>query len=334
MKNILITGAGGFIGSFLVEEGVKLGYQVYAGIRASSKTEYPQDKNIRIFTINLDDKSKLIKNFKDYAQQEIHFQYIIHNAGITKSINKKDFLKVNYQGTRNLVDALIESDCIPEKFLFISSLEAYGHGNEKTMQPVRETDTPKPFSLYGESKLKSEQYLKSLENFPYLILRPTGVYGPRERDYFVYIRTINRGLEFYIGREKQYLSFVYVKDLVRLIYLGLESKIVNNSYFVTDGKDYTSRDLAVIVKQILGKKCIKIIIPKTLIRWISYIAEPLSALVHKKTVLNPDKYKTMTCVNWLCDPGRLQEDFGFNAEYDLRKGMEEAIEWYKLNHWI
>lgn len=318
----------------MAEEGVKRGYQVYAGIRPTSKTQYLKDENIRIFTLNLNDKSKLIKDFKEYAQNGIRFHYIIHNAGVTKSINKKDFLKVNYQYTRNLVEALIESNCTPEKFLYMSSLEAFGNGDEKTMQPVRDTDLPKPSSLYGKSKLKSEQYLEFLKNFPHLILRPTGVYGPREKDYFVYIRTINRGMEFYIGRKRQYISFIYVKDLVRVAYMSLDSKIVNRSYFVTDGKDYTSSDLAGIVKQILKKKCIRITIPKTLVHWISYVAEPVSALFHKHTVLNPDKYEALTCVNWLCDSRKLYEDFGFNPEYDLKKGMKETIEWYKLNHWI
>ncbi|MBE0650450.1 MAG: NAD(P)-dependent oxidoreductase [Bacteroidales bacterium] len=334
MKNILITGANGFIGSFLAEEGIKLGYQVFASVRATSKTEYLKDKNIQIFTLNLDDKSKLIRDFKEFSQKGIHFHYFIHNAGITKAVNKKDFLKVNYQYTKNLVEALIESDCIPEKFVYMSSLEAYGHGNEKTMEPVRETDTPKPFSRYGKSKLKSEQYLKCLKDFPYLIIRPTGVYGPREKDYFIYIKAIKRGFEFYIGRKKQHLSFVYVKDLVRFVYTGIESQIVNRSYFVTDGKTYTSNDLAKNVKDILGKKCLKIVIPKIVVRWISTFAEPISHMLHKQTVLNPDKYQALTSTNWLCNSDKIKEDFDFVANYDLKKGMKETIDWYRSNHWI
>lgn len=334
MKNILITGASGFIGSFLAEEGIKRNYRVYAAVRASSKTQYLKDKKIRIILLDLADKSKLVRDFEDFKQNGIHFHYVIHNAGVTKSINKKDFRKVNYQYTCNLIEALTESGCIPDKFLYMSSLEAFGHGDEKSMQPLRETDAPRPFSLYGKSKLESEQYLRSIENFPYLILRPTGVYGPRERDYFVYIKAINRGFEFYIGRKKQYLSFVYVKDLTRLAYLTLESTIVNDSYFVTDGNSYTSGDLATVVKDILKKKCMKITVPKITVRWVSYVVEPIFALVNKHTVLNPDKYKALTCVNWLCDTGRLKDDFNFSATYDLKKGMKETIAWYKLNHWI
>ncbi len=334
MKNVLITGASGFIGSFLAKEAVGRGYQVYAGIRSTSKTLYLKDENIRILTMDLADKSRLIRNFKDLAGKGIRFHYIVQNAGVTKSINKKDFLTVNYQNTRNLAEALIESNCVPDKFLYMSSLEAYGPGDEKTMKPVRETDAPHPFSLYGKSKLKTEQYLKSLENFPYLIIRPTGVYGPREKDYFVYIRAVTHGFEFYIGRKKQYLSFVYVKDLARLIFLSLESDVVNRSYFVTDGQTYTSEDLAEIVKDILGKKCLKIAIPRFMIQWISMVAEPVSHLFHKQTVLNPDKVQALTCTNWLCDSGQTRKDFDFKAAYDLKTGMAETIAWYKSNHWL
>ena len=334
MKNILITGSSGFIGSFLATEGIKRHYQVYAAVRSSSDTTYLKEKNVKIVVLNLADKSELVKDLKDFSEKGIRFQYVVHNAGVTKAYNKKDFFKVNYEYTRNLVEALKESRCAPDKFLYMSSLEAYGPGNENTMEPIRETDKPNPFSFYGESKLKSEQYLQSVEDFPYLIIRPTGVYGPREKDYLIYIRAINRGFEFYIGREKQYLSFIYVKDLARLVYLTLESEIVNNSYFATDGNTYSSKELALITKEILRKKCIRIMVPKTMVRWISLVAEPVSTLLNKRTVLNQDKYRALTCTNWLCDSGRLKEDFNFSADYDLRKGMHETIEWYKLNRWI
>lgn len=334
MKNILITGASGFIGSFLAEEGIRRNYRVFAAVRSSSSVSYLQDKNIKVIQLNLADKSEMIKDFKDLAEKGIRFHFVVHNAGVTKTFHKMEFFKVNYEYTRNLVEALTESGCIPDKFLYMSSLEAYGKGNEKTLEPIRETDTPHPFSLYGKSKLKSEQYLKSLNNFPYLIFRPTGVYGPREKDYFVYISAIKHGFEFYIGREKQYLSFVYVKDLSRAVYLGLESEIVNKSYFISDGNAYTSRDLAAIVKEILGKKCLRIRIPKTMVRLISYVAEPISNLLSKRTILNPDKYKALTCTNWLCDSGNLYKDFNFNAQYPLKDGMKEAIAWYQSHRWL
>lgn len=330
----MITGASGFIGSFLAEEGNKRNYQIYAAVRSSSNTTYLKGENIRIVMLNLADKLDMIGYFRELAEKGIRFQYVIHNAGVTKTFNKRDFFKVNYEYTRNLVEALTESGCIPDKLLYISSLEAFGHGDEKTMQPICETDEPNPFSLYGKSKLKSEQYLQSLKNFPYLILRPTGVYGPREKDYFIYIQAINHGFEFYIGRKKQYLSFVYVKDLAHLAYVTLESKVFNKSYFVTDGNTYSSSDLAVVVKEILGKKCIKMIIPKIVIRWISYLAEPISTILDKRTVLNPDKYKALACTNWLCDSSKLTTDFNFSPAYDLKKGMRETIDWYQSNQWL
>lgn len=318
----------------MTEEGIKRNYRIYAAVRSSSNTQYLKDKDIRIIVLDLGDKSKLIQEFRDFEQKGVHFHFVIHNAGVTKAPNKKDFEIVNYQYTCNLVEALRESGCVPDKFLYMSSLEIFGHGNEKTMEPIRETDEPQPFSLYGKSKLKSEQYLQSLENFPYLILRPTGVYGPREKDYFVYIRAINRGFEIYIGNQKQYLSFVYVKDLTRLTYLMLESDVINKSYFVADGNSYTSKDLAEIIKEILGKKCIKIVVPKIIVRWISYIAEPISRLMNKRTVLNPDKYIALTSRNWLCDTEKLKEDFNFIANYDLKKGLKETIKWYQSKQWI
>ncbi len=333
-KKVLITGASGFIGGFLAEEAVRRGYQVYAGIRSSSETGYLNKKEVRMFTMDLSNTSRMIRDFQEMARQGVRFQYVIHNAGVTKAVRKEDFMTVNCRYTQNLAEALLESQCLPEKFLYMSSLEAYGHGDENTGAPVRESDKPQPFSLYGKSKLKAEQYLSSLSGFPWLILRPTGVYGPRERDYYVYLKAVNRGFEFYIGRKKQYLSFVYVRDLARLVFLALESSILNRSYFVTDGYTYTSEEVAGIVKRILGKKCLRLVVPKSMVRWIAEVAEPVSGLLHRQTVLNRDKYRALTCTNWRCDASGIREDFDFRPEYDLETGMRETIAWYRAHRWL
>ncbi len=334
MANVLITGASGFIGSFLVEEGLKRGYRVYAGIRKSSSKKYLQDKRIEFFYLNLSSKDELIQELLKKKKEGIFFDYIVHNAGITKPVNKNDFFKVNFEGTKNLVDALIESDLIPQKFLYISSLDAFGAGDEKSMKPVSEKDSPKPFSLYGKSKLASEQYLQSLKNFPYLIFRPTGVYGPKEKDYFTVIKTISHNLEIYIISSNQALSLLYVKDLANAVFLGLESDKLYKAYFISDGNSYTSGDLGRIIKKILKKKTIKIIIPNWFIKYVSLLSEKITPILNKPALLNADKYKMLTSMNWLCDSSLIQKELDFKPEYNLEQGLKDSIKWYKKNKWI
>ena len=172
---ILITGANGFIGSFIVAEGIHREYEVYAGIRSTSSRKYLPE-GVQTVELSFDNKERLKAELIALGR----FDYIIHNAGVTKCNQKTDFDKVNYGYTRNFVEALIESDMTPQKFLFVSSMAAFGPGDPKTLEPVRLSDTPKPDTLYGVSKLKAEQFIAAQKDFPYLFLRPTGVYGPRE----------------------------------------------------------------------------------------------------------------------------------------------------------
>ena len=325
MKKILITGASGFIGGFLVEEALRRKYKVFAGIRSTSSRNYLTHPDIKFLNADLSDKNVLLDKLKIYDK----FDYVIHNAGITKALKKKDFDKVNLQNTKNLIEALKETNGIPDKFIYISSLEAYGPGNKDTLEPIKESDEAKPISKYGESKLKAEKYIKSLENFPYLVFRPTGVYGPREKDYFLLYKSIKLGIETYIGTSEQHITFIYVKDLTRLIFDAIESTVSNKSYFTTDLKQYTAKEFNQIVKEELNKRTIRIIFPKLFVKTIAYINEKVYSVFKKVPTLNTEKYKIISCKNWLCDSNNTSVDFGFVPKYDLGKGINESIDWYK-----
>lgn len=121
-----------------------------------------------------------------------------------------------------------------------SSLGAWGVGDEKNFTPIRPTDTPHPNTRYGKSKLKAERHLESLEGFPYVVMRPTGVYGPYERDYYLMMKSIKYGFDFIVGFKPQLITFIYVKDLVQAIFKAIDRGVVRRGYFLSEGKAYTS----------------------------------------------------------------------------------------------
>lgn len=334
MKSVLITGANGFIGSFLVKAALEKGYQVTAGIRPTSDLSYLKGLDITYLPLDLSNKSSLAQALTRQVDKAGYFDYIIHNAGVTKSIHKQDYDIVNYQYTKNLVRVLNDFYLVPDKFVFMSSLSSYGPLNEASMQPIREDDQPHPATLYGKSKLKAEQFLASTERFPYLIFRPTGVYGPREKDFLVMYKMINRNLETYIGTSSQKLTFIYVKDLARLIMKALDSDVSRKSYFVTDGKQYSALEFSKIVKTILNKKTVKLVFPKAMVWTMAYMLEKLSGLSGKTPTLNTEKLKEISRKHFLCDSSPLFNDFGFEPAYDLTSGLQETIAWYKQEKWL
>ena len=329
-KKILITGSNGFIGSFLVEEALRKNYEVYAGVRSSSDTKFIDEKSGNLFYMDFSDQHALNKLLSEAPQ----FDFIVHNAGLTKAQKKTDYSLVNFQYTKNFIDAIISSKKIPEKFILISSLAAYGPGNPITLEPVQLSQTPQPITAYGRSKLEAEKYLLGLKQFPYLIFRPTAVYGPREKDLYLYFKIINRNIETYIGAPIPYLTFIYVKDLIKAIFNGIESKEVNKAYFVTDGNVYSGTLLAQFIKQHLSKKTLKISIPIPVVRSIAFMLEALYGLRGNTPILNYEKINELSVKNWQCDIKPLQEELNFKADYNLNDGIYETIQWYKKAKWL
>ena len=330
MKKILITGASGFIGSFLVEEALKRNYEVYAGIRKTSNTEYLTDSRIKFVELDFADPDSL----KWTLFKLPYFDFVIHNAGLTKAFSKKDYFISNFLYTKNLVNVLMVLKKVPEKFIYMSSLAAYGPGDPLQLPSVRSTDTPKPVTSYGRSKLESELFLSALSGFPHIIIRPTIVYGPREKDLYTMFKIINNNFELFVGFKKQYLTFVYVKDLVKSVFKAIESDVVNTGYFISDGNVYDRKTLGNIIKERLGKKTISIYFPIKLVRLIALITETSKYITRKQSVLNFEKVKELECVNWKCDIQPITDDLNFKADYNLSKGVNETIDWYKKVNWL
>lgn len=330
MKKILITGANGFIGSFLVEGALNRNYEVYAGIRKTSNTEYLTDPRIKFIKLDFSDSNFLNKQLSELPC----FDFVIHNAGTTKAFKKKDYFITNYQYTKKIIDALINQKKVSGKFIYMSSLAAYGPGDDLQLNSISSSDIPKPVTSYGKSKLESEKYLSTLPGFPHIIIRPTVVYGPREKDLFTVFKLINYNLELFVGFKNQQITFIYVKDLVKAVFQTMESDVINKGYFVSDGNVYDTQSLGNIIKKQLGKKTIRIYVPNKLVRVIAFFSEASKYLTRKQPVLNFDKVNELECLNWKCDTQPLIDQFNFKPDYDLNKGIFETIEWYKKSKWL
>jgi len=153
-QKILITGArSGFIGSFIVEEALRRGFETWAAVRRSSSREYLRDERIKFIELNLSSKEELVEQLRGKD-----FDYVVHAAGVTKCLHKEDFRRINTEGTKNLADALLELQMPLKRFVFVSSLSIFGAIREQQpYEEIRESDTPQPNTEYGRSKLAAEQ---------------------------------------------------------------------------------------------------------------------------------------------------------------------------------
>lgn len=328
---ILITGASGFIGSFIVEEALKRGFETWAAVRKSSSKEYLQDERIKFIELNLSSKEQLVEQLRGQA-----FDYVVHAAGVTKCLNKADFRRINTEGTKNLVTALQELQMPLKRFVFVSSLSVFGAIREQQpYEEIRETDTPQPNTEYGRSKLEAESFLDSLEGFDYVILRPTGVYGPREKDYFLMAQSIKQHSDFAVGYKRQDITFVYVSDVVQAVFLALKKGQSGRKYFLSDGEVYQSTTFSDLIHEELGRPWwIRITAPVWVLRIVTFFGEYYSRLTGKITALNNDKYNILRQRNWRCDIQPAIDELGYHPEVDLKEGVRRAIKWYKEQGWL
>lgn len=337
---ILITGASGFIGSFIVEEAVNRGFETWAAVRKSSSKAFLQDERIHLIELNLSSEEQLIEQLKDHQ-----FDYVVHAAGVTKCLDKADFHRINTEGTQHLVRALLALKMPLRRFVYISSLSIMGAIREQ--QPyteIRESDEAKPNTAYGKSKLEAEQWLAqlplSLEGaggrlFPYVILRPTGVYGPRERDYFMMAKSIKAHTDFAVGYKQQDITFVYVTDVVQAIFLAIEKGVTGRRYFLSDGEVYQSSTFSNLIRQELGNPWwIRITAPIWVLRLVTFFGEYYGRLTGKVTALNNDKYNIMRQRNWRCDIEPARKELGYEPQVKLEEGVRRSIKWYKDNGWL
>lgn len=332
MKRVLIIGAGGFIGGFIAAESLRRGYETWVGVRESTSRRYLTDDRLHFVTFDYDNPESVENSLRSSLPEGEKWDWIVYNLGATKVTNYSDFNRINFGYLRTVVEALETSSMVPERFLYISSLSALGPVDEKTYRPYTSKTIPDPNTKYGMSKIKSETLLETTPGFPWIIFRPTGVYGPHEQDYLMMIKCIDSHWDFGVGFRKQLLTFIYVDDLVNAILDALEKAPLRHKYIISEDRAYTQSEFRKIVAQKLGKK---FVIPVRLPLWMakaaSVVAEKYGILKMKPSTLNSDKYKIMKQRNWSADISDARRDFGFSPKISLEEGIEATVKEYLHN---
>jgi UDP-glucose 4-epimerase len=326
-QKLLITGASGFLGYHLIEAALAKGLDVTAGVRQKSRVDHLANFQIRYTFLDFGNRQRLLQELEEGG-----YDYIIHAAGATKAASQKEYDKANAESTEVLAQAAKVALPLLKKLVFVSSLAAIGPLNDLDGAITEET-LPHPVTAYGRSKLLAEHKL-SAQPTPWLVLRPTAIYGPRDKDIFIILRMISRGWEPYIGRDPQRLSFVYVKDLADLSVHALFSDVTHQAYNVTDGRSYDRFELADIVKGYFHRKALKFFVPVPLVRLIAAGLEKLYERRKAAPALNREKLQEITAPNWICRTDRVRAELGFLPDYDLKNGLEETLEWYLREGWL
>jgi nucleoside-diphosphate-sugar epimerase len=323
---IAITGATGFVGSHLAETLVSRGHEVTCLARSPKKLTWISGLPVRVVYGDVCDPDSL-------AELVSGQDTIVHCAGLTKAAALEDYVRVNVDGTVNLLSAIRTHAPRLGRFLYISTLEAMGPSCAD--KPHGEDAEQHPLSMYGRSKCMAELALRRFSNtLSMTVIRPPAVFGPRDRDIFAYFRLAARGFTPVIGYRNT-LSIVYIKNLTTGIALAIERPYGSmRSYFFTDGAPVSWTDMSEMIARALNKRTVKIRVPAFAVRAVGSVSGLYSALTHKALLISRDKIEAMKQEFWTASDQRARSELGYRPAYTTDQGIKETADWYKAEGWL
>jgi len=324
---VLVTGGTGFIGSHLTEALLQRGIQVRCLLRKTSDSKWLKGLAIEPVYGDCSDKGSLHEAVKDVDQ-------VFHVAGVTKAAREETYFEVNAMGTDNLIHACLEKNPHVQKFVYLSSQAAAGpcrNGVKKT-----ESDHCEPISTYGQSKRMGEELaLAHVRNLPLIILRPSAVYGPRERDIYAFFKIVSKRIKPCLSGPDQHISLCYVNDLVQATLLAAESNESNGEiFFVSDGQDYSLEEIGNIFAQVMGVAAVCIPLPEWVMYGAASLSEVVSSFSGQPPLLSRGKVEEILQRHWVCDITKARTTLGFEPQTPLTEGARLTYEWYRQENWL
>ena len=321
---VLITGASGFIGSRLREALLASGSDVVAIRRAGS----PEPSAGRSLVADYADLEALT----DIVAQEKP-DYVLHVAGVTKGRTYDDFQRGNVMPTRNLLGAVRAARPELRRFVHVSSSTSYGPSMPDA--PLRETDPPRPIEFYGRSKLEAERVFEE-EAGPvaWTIVRPAGVYGPGDVDYYNLFKNAMRGWNVYFGNRGRWMSVIYVDDCIRsIVAAAANPSTAGKGYFVAADEPVTWEQFQDEIVEIIPRQVRTLDFPEAFVTMGAFAGELATLFDSKPRLLNRQKAKMGAQQAWTYAVDAAKADFGFSTAVDLQEGIRLTHDWYTEQGW-
>jgi 2-alkyl-3-oxoalkanoate reductase len=324
---VLVTGASGFLGSHVAEQLSRAGHDVRALVRKSSNKKFLESlPRVEFFYGAIEEADKV-------AEACVCVDAIVHSAGIVKAKHSDDFAKTNVGGTKNVLEGAKKNAPNVKRIVHVSSLEAVGPSKDGSPVPI---DQENPVTAYGRSKLESEKLAKTYaKDLPITILRPTGIYGPRDNEIFEAFRSVKKGVLPLTGDGKSKLTLVYGPDAARACIAAIDANVPSGStYFVTDGAVYEQREMMEELERAVGKKAfVRFGIPNGVINVAARFVEAYGKVTDKAVMLTREKASMLAYPFWVCSSDDTRKALDWAPEVLWADGAEKTSRWYSENGW-
>lgn len=328
---VLVTGASGFLGGHLTEELVSRGYSVRALVRATSDTRLLRELGVELVVGDVTKPETLGPAMRGVDA-------VVHLAAYYTFFGKKELYElVNVRGTEWVARAALDSGV--RRFVYCSSTEAIG----PVKNPPGDERTPlNPQFEYGRSKARAERVVESLagEGLEYTIIRPSGIYGPRNVDdvaYWFITSYVKGGLasKVKIGSGENLVQFAHVKDVVQGFVLALEKEAaVNQVYIVSEDRWYTYNQVYQILHELSRKGPPRVKLPPALAKLLLAPLELYDIATGEGNLMHRTALVDSVTVDRAYSVEKAKRELGYRPKYDLRSGLRETIEWYREHGYL
>ncbi len=316
MTRLLLTGGTGFLGGHLAEEFVGAGHDVVASVRATSDTRWLDPLGVETTTVDLAraDEAELRRVLES-------FDTVVHCAALTRARSEAAFMSVNAVGTERLARAAASAGV--GRFVFISSLAARGPDGASG-----------PDSPYGRSKAEAERRLLDVPGeMDRVILRPGGVYGPRDSDLLPMFEMAAKGLVV-VPRNAPPLQPVYVSDVVAATVAALTAAPPAEPLPIAHCATYTWPTLAEALGEAVGRKGRVLNVPPAIFWTAGLVSEIWGAAVRQAPALDRRKARDLSRNRWTCDVTAAERSLDWSPVVDIGEGMSKTAAWYRDSGWL
>ena len=328
---VLVTGASGFLGGHLVEALVKSKHQVAALVRERSDTHFLDHLGVELRKGDLTDPMSLERAVKGVDA-------VVHLAAYYTFSGKKElYQRINLQGTKYLLEAMLVNNV--RRLVYCSSTEAIG----PTKNGAADESSPcHPYYEYGRSKLEVEQHIQrsASRGIDYTIIRPSGIYGPRNIDdvsyWFITSFANSVASKMIIGDGKKVLMFVHVEDVVQGFVQALQRPQVSigQTYIVSDVRAYSYEEIYAIMAKIFHKEPPKRHIPVWLAKVMVAPVQGFNYLRRKPNFI----WRISTMDTFKFDRNysiaKARQELGYEPQHALPEGLKETADWYREEGYI
>ena len=323
MNSVLITGANGFVASHLIPYLDKQSWQITTATRGSCPSKKFSSSVISVTIGEINGET-------NWQQALKNIDTVIHLAARAHILQEEvlnpevEFIRVNTQGTANLVEQSIQAGV--KHFIFISSIGAMATFSN---QPLTESSPCQPDTPYGRSKLQAEQALIDFarqSNMTWTILRPTLVYGSGNPGNMArLVKLINLGLPLPFGLVKNRRSFIYVGNLVEAIATCLTHPQAQNQIFIiSDGQDVSTSKLIEKIAHHMNRSCNLVPVSPPLLRMAGYLSDKVEHSIKKPLPLNTQTIDRLLC-SLFVDSSYIRATLNWQPPYTLDQGLSQTL---------